>query len=269
MEVQHVVQRLIHNKVHVDIQENEFHEMTVFTKKEPRFCRGDSIAAFADFDNIMERFKNMTTQNCDVPRGPKSHVVNHVPDELGCTNKNNDDLIDTTDDLLLGLYAHCSQEVQFDVTRLRGKLIEEIDGSLVKRLKLDTKSLVSSINNEARDRHLLMKYFAHKYQTNIAYMDGDIWYFCDAGDEACSNAAFIRVSDPGGVVEKCHDDYQAFKVACIAPRCKNLNKTLVKDLKDIAIALGIPLHKLVEGKRSILHKEELIEAITTRLTAFK
>jgi hypothetical protein len=251
-----VLEHLTNNKVSVKIVPNQYHENTVCSQ-----VGGQS--KFCDFTDLMIKYKSLKPpkqyKQCDLA----------IDDLLYC-------FYVEYEDATLTLLA--PRSIAEFLEKYSATLVDSLDNheQLYKNLKLKTKTketcdvLKDALNAQPAKRDkkqisLILTFLASKYGRNV-YYDGNLYeaypkVSCTMKIDASTTPYTVTrvTSDVANLKQASQctlkEKYRAENVV------QNLKSYCVKDLKDIAKSLSLPLTKEEDGKTKALLKADLRSVI--------
>jgi len=143
----------------------------------------------------------------------------------------------------------------------RCMVMDTLDKTLLRKLKLIDTEIQECFEVPAKQNLVpLLTYSSYLKKMNTVYVVDDVVKFITVS----TDDSFVDVS--GFTVTYNDKGFYSRKVSTIKSRYENLKKLLVKDLKDIAFMLDIPTTKTIDGKKTSLHKQELLSEIEAKVS---
>lgn len=269
MSIEHILKNLGSNKVTVDISTNKMNEMSVFQKEE-------IPSQFVQLDNLLDFYKTMTSSMPRRQITPKQQFPPKQQTPTRVEYKTSKAVI--SDPFMYVIASYIDKTLSLfkieDVNKKVEEFKKQLSDNLInhndayRKMKLKTlgielddlqQQILSSSRKEKKSTLIYVSKFLKKniVWNGISEKPEIIKY-----DEEDDNYVLLKVDsseDRDGFRNILNQELKG-KVNNLSQQ--NLKKMLVKDLKIIAQDFKIDLFKIVDGKKTTLLKEELVEKIS-------
>lgn len=269
-----IMNELVENKVHLEISTKSVNRITQCCMNELNIINNMPICtghhdehAFEGLDDLLKMYKSckavrtmaspkhqLDKKKLQIPNQPEKslheakfheHVLLHLLDKLEWTLFSCD---------TMKLQAKLNQEMQCLMQTPVAQNVLKKEKQLIDIGRIQVSSL----------KHDDITMIAKLIPKNIAIQSAQGTWSFYSNIQDCDTYTLISFKDNNVHPEVC--GFREFKRTTWKKQVpENLKKLLVKDLKQVALDLGIPMYKEVAGKKISLVKEELATSIQQEL----
>lgn len=248
MDIESIIKSLGKSKITQPIIVNKYEESYKYI---PTFNYFDNMIVIKDNSNKQSSIKDTNY----IDRTRTIHQVNKVKPQQHSLCKGILSLwklLAYIDDSTISLYDDKTQYTK--VIQYKDKVMKDL------YIKQSTDKNLKNINIESLDSdcNQFMKYMAYHLNANVFDVANTKLYNCIS-----DNIYIIEYNNDLNIYNFKSGDVSLKDVYRII--CVDLDKKLVKDIKDIAISLNIEPIKIIEGKKKPLLKSELLRLIREKL----